>query len=91
MSIVDDILKDQEKIDQIAKPAFKSVDTNNSGLIEASELESLMKQISKDMGIPQPSKSDVDDVLKQLDKDKNGKIDYNEFKVLIVDILKSMK
>ncbi len=49
-----------------------------------------MEQISNDMGAEAPSKEDVKEVLDHLDTDHSGKIDFNEFKVLIRDVLKAM-
>lgn len=49
-----------------------------------------MQQISSDMGADPPSMEDVKEVLDHLDSDKSGKIDFNEFKVLITDVLKAM-
>ena len=54
------------------------------------ELEKVMAQIASDMGADPPSKEDVKDVLEHLDTDHSGKIDFTEFKVLIVDVLKAM-
>ena len=49
-----------------------------------------MQQISGDLGTEPPTKEDVLEVLKHLDTDKSGKIDFNEFIVLIRDVLKAM-
>lgn len=42
------------------------------------------------MGTESPSKEDVKEVLDHLDTDHSGKIDFNEFCVLIEDVLKAM-
>ena len=42
------------------------------------------------MGADPPTKEDVMEVLEHLDEDKSGKIDFNEFKVLIRDVLEAM-
>lgn len=49
-----------------------------------------MAQISGDLGTEPPSKDEVQEVLNHLDSDKSGKIDFNEFIVLIKDVLKAM-
>ncbi len=46
-----------------------------------------MVQIASDMGADPPSKQDVLEVMEHLDSDKSGKIDFEEFKVLIRDVL----
>ena len=85
-STIKDILNNEKKLNEVAKVAFDSVDTDKSGQIDESELEKVMAQISNDM----PSKEDVKEVLEHLDTDHSGKIDFEEFKVLIKDVLTAM-
>ena len=82
-STIKDILNNEKKLNEVAKVAFDSVDTDKSGQIE-------MAQISNDMGAEPPSKEDVKEVLEHLDTDHSGKIDFEEFKVLIKDVLTAM-
>ena len=49
-----------------------------------------MEGISKDLSIAPPSKDEIKEVLEHLDSDKSGKIDLDEFVVLIKDVLTSM-
>ncbi len=87
---IGDILKSESKFNEVARVAFDSVDTDKSGQIDAEELEKVMTQIALDMGAEPPSKSDVIEVLEHLDSDKSGKISFDEFKVLIRDVLQAM-
>ena len=84
------ILNDEKKLNEVAKVAFDSVDTDKSGQIDEYELDKVMAQISDDLGAEPPSKEEVKEVLAHLDTDHSGKIDFNEFKVLIRDVLKAM-
>ena len=85
-----EFLQDEEKIREVARAAFDSVDTDKSGEIDNKELTILMQGISKDLGIEPPSQEEVDEVLKELDTDHSGKIDFNEFVVLIKDVFNSI-
>jgi len=87
---IKDILNNEKKLNEVAKVAFDSVDTDKSGQIDGNELEKVMVQIANDMGAEPPTKEDVMEVLEHLDEDKSGKIDFNEFKVLIRDVLEAM-
>ena len=87
---IKDILSNEKKLNEVAKVAFDSVDTDKSSQIDEQELEKVMSQIASDRGADPPSKEDVKEVLEHLDTDHSGKIDFNEFKVLIVDVLKAM-
>ncbi len=84
------ILSNDQMFVEVAKVAFDSVDTDRSGQIDALELEKVMSQIASDMGAEAPSKEDVAEVLEHLDTDKSGKISFEEFKVLIKDVLECM-
>ena len=87
---IQDILSNEKKFTEVAKVAFDSVDIDKSGQIDAQELEKVMGQIASDMGADAPSKEDVTEVLQHLDADNSGKISFDEFKVLIRDVLEAM-
>jgi Ca2+-binding EF-hand superfamily protein len=87
---IKDILNNEKKFTEVARVAFDSVDTDKSGQIDAQELEKVMVQIATDMGADPPTKEDVLEVLEHLDTDKSGKISFDEFKVLIRDVLEAM-
>ncbi len=87
---IKEILNNEEKLKQVAKVAFDSVDTDKSGQIDQTELSKVMEQISGDLGVDPPTQDEVKEVLNHLDTDKSGKIDFNEFVVLIRDVLKAM-
>jgi Ca2+-binding EF-hand superfamily protein len=87
---IKDILANEKKFTEVAKVAFDSVDSDKSGQIDAQELEKVMAQIAGDMGADPPTKEDVLEVLEHLDSDNSGKISFDEFKVLIRDVLEAM-
>ena len=67
---------------------IKDILNNEKKLNEVAKVA--MAQISNDMGAEPPSKEDVKEVLEHLDTDHSGKIDFEEFKVLIKDVLTAM-
>ncbi len=56
MAELREILKDDNKVKQIAAAAFNTVDTDHSGFIDLDELEFLMKDMANNLNIPAPSK-----------------------------------
>ena len=87
---IKEIINNEQKLKQVARAAFDSVDTDKSGQIDQSELTKVLEQISGDLEVDPPTQEEVKEVLTHLDKDKSGKIDFNEFVVLIKDILQAM-
>ena len=87
---IKEILNNENKLKEVARVAFESVDTDKSGQIDQNELSKVMAQISGDIGAEPPTAEEVQEVLTHLDTDKSGKIDFNEFLVLIKDVLKAM-
>jgi len=87
---IKEILKDEAKLNEIAKAAFESVDTDGSGFIEEAELKVVMSSVARDIGMPEPSDSDVSEVLRELDTNRDGRVSQDEFKVLIRQVLELM-
>jgi calmodulin len=87
---VKEILDDKDKLAKVAKAAFDAVDTDHNGFLDRKELEEVMASVANDMGIEKPSPSDIDDILKELDQNSDGKISLSEFQVLIKQILEIM-
>ena len=84
------LLENEEKINEIAKIAFDNVNTDKSGKIDKSQLEALMNQVFSDLSNELPTKKEIDEVFDYLDSNKKGSISFEDFKVLIKDIIKNM-
>jgi len=62
------------------KEAFRVFDTDGDGVISKEELKQVMQQLDPDM-----SDADIDDMMHEADTNKDGKIDFNEFKRMMSD------
>lgn len=89
--IMEDILSNPAKFNEVATAAFVAVDKDNSGVIDEGELTTALNEMSKDIGISTPSAAEVSQILAALDKDNSGKLSLDEFKVLMRQILESLK
>ena len=87
---IKNIINDDAILNEITDMAFKSVDKDGDKHIDAKELEKIIAQISNDMGAEPPTKEDIKEILKQLDEDGSGKIEFNEFKNLVTNILTAL-
>ncbi|CAK74054.1 unnamed protein product (macronuclear) [Paramecium tetraurelia] len=96
---VKDILKDKKKVRFVAESAFKQVDKDGSGYLERPELEEVMNNVAADLGVEvsitsitlqPPTSEEIDEVLKELDENGDGKLSIDEFQVLIEQVLEMM-
>ena len=85
-----EVLKNKENLEQITKAAFDTVDTDGSGFLEKDELATIMENIANSIGVEKPTTSEVDEVLKELDANNDGKLSLSEFQVLIKQVLEMM-
>ncbi|CAG9317377.1 unnamed protein product [Blepharisma stoltei] len=90
-SSLQSILSDEAKFDKASRTVFDSVDSDRSGRIDKRELGNALITFSKEAGISPPSQVDIDKSFTQLDLDRSGDIDYNEFKVYMRRLLEKMK
>ena len=77
---------DTKTFNAMVDKTFRDADTNNSNFIEKSELAILLKSIYATIGLPPPSKSDIELEFKRLDKNKDKKISKEEFRDLVRDL-----
>ena len=68
--------------------AFKEADKDKSGFVDLTETEATLIKYSKDLGLDNVTKDEVESVYKTLDKDANGKIDEKEFGKLVQMMIK---
>lgn len=68
--------------------AFKTFDTDQSGTIERHELGMLLKRLTDAFDVEEPSEDDINDILKELDANGDGKISQGEFQALVIDVVK---
>mmetsp|Transcript_14353 Transcript_14353/g.2082 ORF Transcript_14353/g.2082 Transcript_14353/m.2082 type:complete len:94 (-) Transcript_14353:80-361(-) len=87
---IKDILKDNEKLKQVTKATFELIDKDKSGFLEAKEIYEVIKNTKFDSGIEKPEQADVEEVLKELDENGDGKLSLDEFYVLIGQVLETM-
>jgi Ca2+-binding EF-hand superfamily protein len=64
---------------EIAEKTFRKYDTNNSGYIELSELQAMLIDVAKEIGITPPEESEINDLFKDYDSNKDKKISETEF------------
>ena len=92
MTDIASILANEDKINQVVKAVFDQFDTNGDGTIDRDELSSVMEQFKKESGCEQAevTEEQLQEAYNELDTNKDGKLQMEEFKVLIVEVLKTL-
>ena len=76
---------------QVARQIFDKFDKNKDGSVEKSELKPLLSTISKQLNLPDPTDEDIENGLKELDLNKNGKWEFEEFYPFYKQVYDSLK
>lgn len=84
------VLTDDDRLWEVCDEAFAQADTNKSGIIEKTELASVMTNVAKLLTIPAPTQDFIDSVYAQLDVDQDGKINAEEFAVFTRNLLQEI-
>jgi Ca2+-binding EF-hand superfamily protein len=87
---IQEILNDKEKIRMITKAAFDQLDVRKAGALDKNDMEAHLINISKDLNMKKPTKEELDGLMKELDKKKDGKLDMEEFEYLVEEIMNCM-
>ena len=77
---------DEKAFEEMVETTFTQADLNQNSTIERNELALLLKKIYVTLDIDPPSESDIDNEYKRLDKNSDGKLNKEEFKILVKDL-----
>ena len=80
-------LMNENILGPLANKTFEEYDVNKSGFIEKEELEVILKEIYKTLNLAPPSNEEVNQELNRLDYDKDGRLNLEEYRELIKDLI----
>ena len=80
----------KEQVKVVTDMAFDAVDEDGSGGLDSSEIQMIMVDVAKKMGVTPPTSEDLDVILDQLDENFDGVIDKDEFANLVLLVLGKM-
>lgn len=61
------MMKDAKKMKKLMEDAFRKVDIDGSGFLERGEFEQVLVQIAKEIGVDNPTREEVDEILDEID------------------------
>lgn len=88
-SVIREIVEDDVKLHCIVKGLFDQYDLRGSEKLNSEELFALLKFVCQESSWKAPLMSEVRDIMKEFDLDRDGLITYVEFKYLMKRILMS--
>ena len=89
MYSVEELMKDKKKFYYVAKTVFKVIDTDDSGKISEDELWLVVCSLADDFGYQRPTFHEVTEILRLIDSDTSGVIEFPEFRKLLGKIFKA--
>ena len=93
MAEIQAILDDDEKCMAVVQAVFEKFDADGNGSIDREELGSAIREFNEQAAPDEKveiTDEQVTEALNELDKNKDGKLQVEEFKVLVVEILKTL-
>jgi Ca2+-binding EF-hand superfamily protein len=88
---VNELLKDENQFEITVKNAFMSLDNNENKLLDFNEVEGLLISFSKQNNLPKPTKKETQNAFNIIDTNKDGKINFDEFKIFFKKYLLTLK
>merc|ERR1711964_709985 len=82
---IEALLKDPTALREFSDSAFDELDADGSGFLEPDEIKQVLQQFGAN-----PSDENMKDVMTDLDKNGDGKIDKSEFARLFEQVLQMM-
>ena len=85
-----EMLNDPVKFEENCKKVFNEIDKNKNGKIEKSEIHKHLNEVHQYLLGDNVEEVESQNLFESLDTDKNGVIDYNEFKPYFKTMLEKM-
>jgi len=84
------LINNEEEINKIVDDCFTQADTDQSGEISLDEFLVAFKNSLKNLELPPPTQEQSQEVFNELDADKSGRLDKQEFKVFVIRTFRLM-
>ena len=88
--VIQHLLENEEKFEIISQSLFKDADTGNKHVIKPKDFNKVINEISDDLNLEMPSEEEIKKILDKIDLNKDGKIEYDEFKTFLRNLFKEM-
>lgn len=87
---IENIINDETKFNSMIEELITRVDVDGSKDICKHELKTLLCEFANLLDIPLPKESDIDDIFKGNDLDNSGKMNVEEFTILLKRLIQQI-
>ena len=84
------VLADENCFTAIAKAVFNRADEDKSKFIDPDEFRKMMIGITQEYNLPTPTDKTIIETMKKVDLDKNGTVEFDEFKEFLRKIFQQV-
>jgi Ca2+-binding EF-hand superfamily protein len=84
--IIKALLSDEKKFENAAKTLYAHADLNGDHIIDYKEFKIQFMKISDDLNLGKPTEEEINQMVKKVDLNMNGKIEYNEFRKFLKNL-----
>ena len=78
---------DDKVLDEMVEATFVNYDLNKNSIFERNELAVLLKSIYGTLWLKPPKENEIDQELRRLDENNDGKLSKSEFRTLVRDLV----
>ena len=84
--VLEILLESEPKFDAVVRMLFSRADKDGNMTIDAEEFRTMMFSLANEYQLPQPTEQDVRETMIKVDINRDGTIDYPEFKKFVREL-----
>eukprot|EP00330_Aristerostoma_sp_ATCC50986_P001789 CAMPEP_0114587996 /NCGR_PEP_ID=MMETSP0125-20121206/10815_1 /TAXON_ID=485358 ORGANISM="Aristerostoma sp., Strain ATCC 50986" /NCGR_SAMPLE_ID=MMETSP0125 /ASSEMBLY_ACC=CAM_ASM_000245 /LENGTH=109 /DNA_ID=CAMNT_0001784183 /DNA_START=59 /DNA_END=388 /DNA_ORIENTATION=+ len=85
---IETVLKDEKLLNETATKIFHQFDRDENKVLDRKEVDKLYDMMSRELKVPKPTAEEIDKVYDEMDKNKDGLIQQDEFVELFKHVSK---
>lgn len=88
--VLEILLQSEPKFDAVVRMLFTRADKDGNMTIDAEEFRRMMFSLADEYQLPQPTEEDVKETMIKVDINRDGTIDYDEFKKFVRELFNKL-
>jgi Ca2+-binding EF-hand superfamily protein len=88
--VINQLLNDEEKFNQLLNGLFKDADFDGNKTIDCEEFNKVVEELCDQFNLEKPSYEELKNIFEKIDLNNDGIIEFDEFKVFLRNYFKEM-